>query len=120
MNQREIASRFFELYEQGDEDALLELVSPDVTFAPVGPKKSLYLGPEGLRELLADGVPREHTIFDFQENGEHVVVLGWRRESGARWADIPEAWVLAFRDGQLASVTAYSERRKALESVGLA
>ncbi len=119
MDQLATARRIFELYALGDDDALIELVDPEVTIAPLGRKDSLYEGHDGLRRLIADSLAREHEILDFRENGEHVVVLGWRRDARAEWPDIPEAWVLGFRNGKVGRVTSFSNRREALESVGL-
>ena len=129
----ELARRLFEEFnrtfteETGDLHALMD---PDVELVPVNAllEGTTYHGHDGVRQWI-DDLKRDWAEFEarpeeFLDLGDdRVLALGlWRakgREGGVP-LDIPQAaWLGQFREGRLVRLQSFTERKKALEAVGL-
>jgi len=125
----EIVKAVFEALNGGDREKAIGLAHPeivlDATRSVFNPKT--YVGRDGLRQWLADtddvweGMHTEQN--EFIDAGDRVVVVGRLvgkgKGSGVEIGQ-PNATILTIRDGLvIRSETGYTDRREALEAVGL-
>jgi uncharacterized protein len=121
----EIVRRFFETYRQGDFDAALECLAPDVVYKVT--QEAPAHGPEAVRAIWErwesawenlETVPEEYI-----DAGDHVFVTvrytGRGAGSGIEF-DARSYEIYTLRDGLCARKVEYAERAEALAAAGLA
>ena len=102
----------FAAFAARDEDALLELIAPDVEFWPAGTapqagRTGPYRGHAGMREYLRDVAQVWRALEvepdELREAGQAVVAFGTARgtRSSGEQVTVPVIWVFKFRDGLL-------------------
>lgn len=110
-----------------DVDALLEMAAPgfeyDVSRA-VGPFSGVYSLDESARvweEFAGAWESVRYEADEFIESGEHVVTPFTNHLRGRNGIEVRAraAWVWTIREGAIAHLCFYQERREALEAVGL-
>jgi ketosteroid isomerase-like protein len=115
-----LVERLFAAFADRDEDALLELMDPEIEFfgptATVLNEGKCYRGHEGMRRYLQDAerlwAELELEPDKYREVGNHVVVLG-RVRARARDGlelDAPAAWVWRVERGRIAWGSVYGDR----------
>jgi ketosteroid isomerase-like protein len=116
-------------FTEGTSD-LFERVDPEVEWLPLAAivEGTRYQGPDGVRQWIED-VKRDWTIWEVRTDelldlGDgRVLALGsWhaRGRRGGTALDIEQAaWLLEIRQGKVRRMETFTERRKALEAVGL-
>jgi ketosteroid isomerase-like protein len=123
---------FNRTYAAGTTDlsAFLDFIDPDVEWVPIMAilEGTTYHGHEGMRQWIED-VKRDWVAFEprpeqFRDLGDdRVLVLGaWRAQGrgGDVLLDIPQAaWLIQIRNGKVVRLQTFTERKKALEAVGL-
>ena len=125
----EIIRRRFEAFAEGDREAIVEDLHPDVVWDESSgpPDGRVYLGHAGFREWLADFRGRwEDFRLEIQEvvpTWDGAVVLsrqrGRRRETGEE-VEIPSAQVVDFGNGKVTRVRLYLDHGEAMKAAGLA
>jgi uncharacterized protein len=126
----EIVRRAGEAWQRGGIDAMLEFLDPGVEWRvrPDLPESGTYRGHEGVRRLFTrfeevlEGQGYEPQ--EYIDAGDLVVMpLHWwgrGRRSGAVVAERQgETWVFTVRDGRVATVHEYRDKREAIEAAGL-
>jgi ketosteroid isomerase-like protein len=110
-----------------DVEEMAALADPQAEFLPLrAPVTGAYVGPEGLRRFVDD---TRQTFDEFHASYDDVRDLGDRllamgvlyvrgRGSGAP-TETSTAVVVEFRDGRIARIEDFGDRRRALEAVGL-
>jgi ketosteroid isomerase-like protein len=123
----ELVMRGMAAYNDGDIDAILETLDPDVELIPM---RSLldgrsYRGHDGARQFLTDMAEEWEDIHiepeEIRDLGDRVLVLGKfqarGRASGVE-VDAPAAWLSELRDGKTIVLRAYPNRKDALREIG--
>jgi ketosteroid isomerase-like protein len=130
----ELARRGFEAFNrtlaEGTADFFETPLDPDIEWVPVTSvlEGTTFRGPERIRKWIED-MKRDWTEYEarpeeFRDLGDdRVLVLGsWRARgrTGDVLLDFPQAaWLLRYRKGKLLRLETFTERKKALEAVGL-
>jgi ketosteroid isomerase-like protein len=132
----EVVRRAFEAFNRTyaagitDLSEFLDFLDPDVEWVPIMAilEGTTYHGHEGMRQWIED-VKRDWVAFEprpeqFRDLGDdRVLVLGaWRAQGrgGDVLLDIPQAaWLIQIRNGKVVRLQTFTERKKALEAVGL-
>ena len=105
----EAGQRIADALNDGDVEALLAAMHPDVEFIPMrAPVQGAYRGHDGLREFVADNADNfdvlHVTTEEVHDRGDHVVGIGTLRVrgmgSGAEVV-VPTAVVLTFAQGKV-------------------
>ena len=115
-----LVETLFAAFADRDEDALLELMDPEIEFfgptATVLNEGKCYRGHDGMRRYFQDAerlwAELELEPEKFREVGNHVVVLG-RVRARARDGlelDTPAAWVWRVENGRIAWGSVYGDR----------
>jgi ketosteroid isomerase-like protein len=122
----EIVRRALAAFEGRDAEALLEWCTDDVELRSAiigGAEGNVYRGDDGVREWAGEGLDTFEELRlvadEFREVGELVVMLGHIRARGGSSGvvlDSPSGWVVALRDGRIASLHGYLEHEAALEA----
>jgi ketosteroid isomerase-like protein len=117
--------RLWEAWERGGIDQVLEVVDPDVTWAPYGAGGRVLRGADELRAYMEDFRDRGELVeanpYSYEEHGHAVVVSGHLRVRTDRgMTDTQLEWVYHFRAGRLVRFEAYTSREEALAAVGQA
>ena len=125
----EFARRSISDFNRRDISAFLEPVDPDVEWVPIGAtlEGRVYRGHDGVRQwfkdLAADWELFEVSVEEIRDLGDRVLSLGhWRarsRGSGVALENQPAAWLSEFKDDKCVRFRTYTDRREALEAVGL-
>ena len=121
--------RMAETFNRRDLEALLDVIDPDVEWIPIMAtlEGRVYRGHEGMRQWL-DDLSTDWEVFEthqeeFREIGDRVLVFGrWRaraRSSGVELENEPASWVIDLKDGKVVRLQTYTDRREAVEAVGL-
>ena len=124
----EVGQRIVQAFNDGDVEAVLAEMHPDVEFIPRrAPVQGAFHGHEGIREFFADNAESfdvfHVTLEDARDHGDRVAGIGTLRirgkGSGAE-AVVPTAVVLTFAQGKVVRFEEFGERARALEAAGLA
>ncbi len=124
----EVGQRIVPAFNDGDVEAVLAEMHPDVEFIPRrAPVQGAFHGHEGIREFFADNAESfdvfHVTLEETRDHGDRVVGIGTLRirgkGSGAE-AVVPTAVVLTFAQGKVVRFEELGERARALEAAGLA
>lgn len=123
----EAGGLFVDAVNNGDREATLRLVHPEVIFEPLrSATEGGFRGREGIERFLTDTAQTfelfrvEHT--DVRDLGDRALVIGSIRVRGRASGvetDIPTAAIAEFRDGLLWRYKDYGEAAQALEAAGL-
>lgn len=121
-----LIGRLFNAFNQRDAEAIASLCSPRMEFFAVtaaeAGRADPYVGPEGLREYLAD-VERiwEELLITpscVERRDDRLLVVGRvyvrNRELGIR--DMPVAWIWRIRDGRFVRGEVFADPEKAFAS----
>src|SRR5437764_1131362 len=124
----ELVRSAFEAWNRLDDEAILQLFSPDAELDASGRilNPDIYAGIDGLMQFrrdIAEVWDRfELEIEDLFESGSLVVVfvrsIGIGRASGIE-VDFRSAWLVTVSDQKITRLRLYRERKKALEAAGL-
>jgi ketosteroid isomerase-like protein len=123
----EIVRGFIDALNLGDIDAALKDATPDFEYdfsRSVGTQPGVY-GLDQIRrvweEFAGTWESSRWEAEEFIEAGEHVVapLTGYHQGREGIEVQTRTAWVWTFRDGKVARITFYQERREALEAAGL-
>ena len=123
-----LARRLYELFNDRDIDALLELAAPQIEWdwsRSIGPDRGLHYGREGVRRFLSDSWEYWDAIEmvpeDTVEAGDEVVVQVHVRLRGRDGIEVEARGphVQTWSDGQLIRYRLFQERAEALAAVGL-
>jgi ketosteroid isomerase-like protein len=124
----EMFRRGVDAFNRGDVEAWLEIMHPDVSFAPISsPLEGIYRGHSGIRRWLADNRKSFETFrvnyADIRDLGDkRLLVIGTihlrTRESGIE-TDVPTAAIATWREGLEIHWKDYGDPEKALEAAGL-
>jgi ketosteroid isomerase-like protein len=112
---------------RGDEEALGQLLHPDVIFEPLrAATEGAFVGHDGVRRFLADTAETfevfQVSLAEVRDLGDSVLAIGSIRVRGRGSGvetDIPSAVIAEFRDGLLWRFKDYGEARLAREAAGL-
>jgi ketosteroid isomerase-like protein len=120
-----LVGRLFNAFNQRDVEAIVALCSPHMEFFTVTGEEigrgAPYIGPEGLRDYLAD-VERfwEELLItpgSVERRGERLLVLGRvyvrNRELGIR--DLPVAWIWQLEDGRFVRGEVFADPTEAVD-----
>jgi ketosteroid isomerase-like protein len=125
----DVVRRAWAAFNRGDEDAIVRESHPDLVAIPFGAamEGKSYSGHEGILEWWHNDILATWEVFEvhpehFQEVGDKLLVTGrWKArgiESGVD-LDIPAAWVIEVREGQIAYWQTYTDLGQARRDVGL-
>lgn len=124
----ELFRRAIDAVNRGDEDAWLEAIHPDATFAPIRASvEGVYRGHAGIRRFLADNRESFESFrldyTDIRDLGDDrllaIGTLHLRARASGIETDVPTAAIATSRDGLLVGWKDYGDRKKALEAAGL-
>jgi ketosteroid isomerase-like protein len=123
----EIVRAAIDAYNRGDWEAALKDAAPGFEYdlsRAVGPLHGVYALDEMRRAMDEFAEPWESLRFEadeFIEVGEQVVTPFTNYSRGREGIEVQAraAWVWTIRDGSIARVCFYQERREALEAAGL-
>jgi ketosteroid isomerase-like protein len=110
--------RLFEAHERGDGAAFLQLCHPEVEYRGRTSDERVFRGREGmsewLRQLRAADVEIDAVPQDFDDRGDHVVVIGRLRiwDDGAL-KDAEATWCFELEDGLVTKIVPVDEERRA-------
>ncbi len=122
----DLISRLYNAFNQRDADAIVELCSPQMEFFAVTAEEvgrtAPYVGPDGLRDYLAD-VARIWeelliTASRVERRGERLLVVGRvyvrNRELGIR--DMPVAWIWTVEGERFVRGEVFADPEQAVNS----
>jgi uncharacterized protein len=123
----EIVRRQADAVNRRDVDAVLSDMDPEIEFIPRrAAVQGTYHGHKGIRDFFADTFETfdlfEATNEEIHDLGDRIVSIGKLRirgKGGGVEVTVPTAIVLALRNGKIVRFEDFSERSRALESVGL-
>jgi ketosteroid isomerase-like protein len=124
----ELARIAYEAWNEGDFDALLAILHPEIETLTSGVYLGLdpvYSGHDGFRKFLRDFVGTFESlrteVEELRDCGECVLALLTFEARGRDGLEVRRQAgnVLTFRDGLAVRIEAYAEWAKALEAVGL-
>jgi ketosteroid isomerase-like protein len=129
----EVVQGMFEAFRLGDAAAAAEPLHPkvewDATRSPVDDLQGMYHGLDGVTEFWRRWLEAWETMEwddppELIDAGDHVVQWVTRQKMRGRGSGIeletpPFGFVYTFRDGKVVRVTHYTDKREALEAVGL-
>ncbi len=126
----EIFRRHVAAFNDGDLDAMADLITEDFEFIPylaaVVEKTTTYRGPDWLRQYREDADAAwediQGRVDEVRDLGDRVIAFGEIRGRGrgsGLEARIPLAWVADFRQGKVSRVQSYGNETEALEAAGL-
>lgn len=123
---REQVERLYEAFNRRDPEGIVAICDERMEFFPIATAEAVgrlepYVGPEGLREYLADAarIWEELLITPSQvEQRDNLLLVRGRvyarsRELGIR--DIPLAWIWEVRDGRFVRGEVYPDLENAFE-----
>ncbi len=120
----------YEAFSQGDIDAMVDLVGPDMEFFPqvtasIVERSEPYRGHEGLRRYVEDAgrvwLQLDIIPHEFRDLGDRVLVFGrvYARGQGGYISDSPAAWLWRISGGQITWGHVYTNRAEALKAAGV-
>jgi ketosteroid isomerase-like protein len=126
----EVAGRAYDAWNRADLDALVAIYHPEVEWDFSNfegwPEESVIRGPDAVRSFLEEwraifgdyefGVER---VIDVDERVVSLCRQGGSGRESSRPAIMEFAQILTIRGGRIVRVENYSDRREALERVGL-
>lgn len=125
---KQVAARLFDAFNSRNQDALLEMVHPDIVFEPVSAAVMSggepYRGYEGIRRYVSDVETYWEQLIvhpvQIRAAGQVVVALGMVSGRGVVGAfkDAPTTWVLKFKDGLVIHAQVFSDERNVHEALG--
>jgi ketosteroid isomerase-like protein len=125
----ELFRRAFKAFNDGDLDALDDLITEDFEFVPYLAtliETTTYRGRDGLRKYQEDADAAWHDIQgridEIRDLGDRAVAFGeirGRGRSSGLDVRVPLAWVVDFHEGKLRRTQSYGDRNAALEAAGL-
>jgi PAS domain S-box-containing protein len=120
----DVVERAFSLYAAGDFEELFRLAAEDIEFAPVYEDACVRGSAEFREFFMAAGDPRERWRLEDVEVkpvGDDVLVTATRitRSAFGGPVDLPVAWLLTVRDGEITSMRGYTGRNQALAARGI-
>jgi ketosteroid isomerase-like protein len=123
---QELVERLYEGFNRRDPDAIVAICDERMEFFPVATAEAVgrvdpYVGPEGLREYLADAARIWEELLitpsQVEQHGGRLLVRGRvyarSRELGIR--DIPLAWIWEVREGRFVRGEVYPDLETAFE-----
>jgi ketosteroid isomerase-like protein len=123
---RELVERLYEAFNRRDPEAIVAICDERMEFFPIATAEAVgrfdpYVGPEGLREYLADAARIWEELLITPSQVEHrqglLLVRGRvyarSRELGIR--DIPLAWIWEVRGGRFVRGEVYPDLENAFE-----
>lgn len=124
-NARELVERLFEAFNRRDQDGIAAVCDERMEFHAVTAEQvgraDPYVGPDGLRDYLADVATVWEELLitakEVESKGECVIVRGRvylrSRDLGIR--DLPASWIWGVREGRFVSGRAFVDQRLAEE-----
>jgi ketosteroid isomerase-like protein len=113
--------------ERGDLDASLSYAHPELVSRRIDPDGAVFHGPDGFREMFTEWSEGfDEWSFEgseFIDAGDRVVMglRQWARGAASGAPVEAEFWlVYSVRDGMIATLDIYADRRHAFEAAGLA
>jgi ketosteroid isomerase-like protein len=109
-------------FNKGAVDTILALTDPQVELRPYDAQRDLYVGHDGVRELLAEAlgadVDANVTEYAFSEVGDAVVVSGSLQVVDASGAIAAQQvhWVYRVKDGLVHRADSFARREQALHA----
>jgi len=125
----EIVRRAADAFNRRDAEAFGALLAPDVEIVPLRAalEGTVYRGPDAAAEFFTDSDESwENLRVELEETrdgGDWLLGFGrlWGRGRGSGAdVEIPLAWVVRFRDGEITSFRTYTDAGEALAAAGLA
>jgi len=125
----EIVRRMSDAFNRRDFEELFQTIDPDVEWKPImsALEGRVYRGHAGVRDWIED-LSAYWELFEthqeqFRVIGDRVLILGhWRaraRGSGIELDTQPASWVVEVQRGKIVRLQTYTNRKEALEAVGL-
>lgn len=121
-----LVEALYEAFNRRDPEAIVELCDEGMEFYPIATAEAVgrldpYVGPEGLREYLADAAKIWEELLitpsQVERNEARVLVRGRvyarSRELGIR--DMPLAWIWEVRDGRFVRGEVFPDLENAFE-----
>jgi len=113
-----LARQVFGWFEDGDMDAFLAVLHPDVKAHPSVDGGPVLEGREAVSRWMAGFMAHaemEARPLDYEVQGECVIVRGYlRHRDGRTLAESQVFWVYEFRDGQVVRMESHQSRSAAL------
>jgi limonene-1,2-epoxide hydrolase len=121
-SEAEAVRELWTAFERNGLQAMLELVPPDVEWAPVAAGERVLHGSDEIRAFWsqeeASGHREQAVAYRFEQDGDAVLVSGSLRQFAAHgWSDSQPLWVFFFSNGQLRRAQGFRSRSEALEAV---
>ncbi len=125
----ELTWKIVEDWNEGDRDALLELIDDDTELhSRLGELRGRpYVGPEGFREWISD-VDEQFSAFhinvdDLDELAPGTIVATGSADLRGRHSELPwrqeTVWILTIEEGRLRKMHIYTDREEGLRAAGL-
>jgi ketosteroid isomerase-like protein len=125
----EIARRYEVAFNDGDLDAMADLITEDFEFIPylaASVETTAYRGPDWLRQYREDAGAAwddiQVRIDEIRDLGDRALAFGELRGRGrgsGLEARVPLAWVADFHQGKMSRLQSYRNATEALEAAGL-
>jgi ketosteroid isomerase-like protein len=120
----ELVRQLWNAFERGGLEAVLEIVDPDVEWAPYGGGGSVYHGHDGLRAYMQERHARNEEadgrLYSAFAKGDFVVARGEVRIRGDHGiVTMQPGWLYEFRDGRLVRFRGFPTQEAALRAAGL-
>jgi ketosteroid isomerase-like protein len=124
---REIVQAAFDAFSRGEIDAVLELCDPDIVVRDPQRTGTTFRGPDGVRQFFEEWLEnweeyRSEPV-ELTESGDEILVHAIQTGKGKlSGIEIKQDLfvVLRLRDGKFVEYRLYTERERALESMGAA
>jgi ketosteroid isomerase-like protein len=125
---RQLAERLYELFNEGDIDALVELAAPDIEWdwsRSLGPDVGVRYGVGAVRRFISENWEHWETIEmipeEIVEAGDEVVVFVHVRLRGREGIEVEARGphVQTWSGGRLVRYKLFQDREEALAAVGL-
>jgi ketosteroid isomerase-like protein len=122
---RQLVERLFEAFNRRDLVEIVELCDEEMEFLAVTAEEvgrmAPYVGPQGLREYLADVAKVWEELLitpkEVESDGDRHLVRGrvYRRSRDLGILDMPAAWIWETREGRFVSGEVYADPELAAE-----
>jgi ketosteroid isomerase-like protein len=126
----QLVRRLYEAFTNGDIDAMLQVVAPEMEFwgptAAFARQGEPYVGHDGMRQYFADVARVWRTLevvpHDFRDLGDRVLVFGrvYARGEGGYISDSPTQWLWQVSDGRVVWGRVFTSKADALAAAGIA
>jgi ketosteroid isomerase-like protein len=124
----EMVRRGADAFNRRDAEGFGVLLAPDAEIVPLRAalEGTVYRGPAAATEFFADSDESWENLHveveEIRDGGECILAFGrlWGRGRGSGVdTEMPMAWVVRFRDGQITTFRAYTDPDEAAEAAGL-